>query len=126
MASEKLLQIQKDTADRVAKQAELDRQTKNHQDIISLLQSIKQNDTLLTQALIGFLSGNTSKTEVVNQLKSVATPDVDKVVVAVGKLEKVVAGKGVDLSPVIEALRAVEAQLEQIPKSIRNSLSQKK
>ena len=116
MASEKLLQIQKDTTARLEKQAELERQTKNHQDVISLLQSIKQNDTTLTQALIGFLSGHTTKTEIVNQLKSVSTPDVDKVVVAVGKLEELVASKDVDFAPVVEALRAVEAQLEQIPK----------
>ena len=116
MASDNLRKIQQETAQRLEKQAELDRQTKNHQDIISLLQSIKQNDTTLTQALIGFLSGHTTKTEVVNQLKSVSTPDVDKVVVAVGKLEKLVASKDVDFTPVVEALRAVEAQLEQIPK----------
>ncbi len=119
MASEKLLQIQKDTTARLEKQAELERQTKNHQDVISLLQSIKQNDTTLTQALIGFLSGHTTKTEIVNQLKSVSTPDVDKVVVAVGKLEELVASKDVDFAPVVEALRAVEAQLEQIPKEVQ-------
>ena len=69
MASDKLLENQKKTAERLAKQAELER----HQQIVDALASIKKNDTIMTQALIGFLSGATSKTEVVNQLKAVTT-----------------------------------------------------
>lgn len=112
MASDKLLENQKKTAERLAKQAELER----HQQIVDALASIKKNDTIMTQALIGFLSGATSKTEVVNQLKEIKTPDVQKVVDAVEKLEKVVVDKTVDLSPVVDALKGVESQLQLIPK----------
>ena len=47
-------------------------------------------DTVINafNTLIRFIDGKTTKTEVVNQLKSISTPDVDKVVTAISKLDK--------------------------------------
>ena len=50
-------------------------------------------------ALIQFIDGKTSKTEVVNQLKSISTPDVDKVVTALSKLDKDILTNKLDLKP---------------------------
>ncbi len=67
--------------------------------------------------LVKFIDGKTTKTEVVNQLKSISTPDVDKVVQAVSKLDKDILANKLDLNPVIQALNGMKRELGLIPKS---------
>lgn len=69
-------------------------------------------------ALIKFIDGKTTKTEVVNQLKSISTPDVDKVVRAISKLDADMLASKLDLAPLLKALDGVKSELSQIPKSL--------
>lgn len=64
------------------------------------------SDTILsaTMSLIKYLEGHTSKTQVVNQLKSINTPDVSKVVQAVDKLAKTESTKLDELKLAVEKI----------------------
>lgn len=75
--------------------------------------------------LIKFMDGKTTKTEVVNQLKSISTPDVDKVVQAVSKLDKDILANKLDLKPVVDALNGMKRELGLIPKSHPKAIEQK-
>lgn len=66
--------------------------------------------------LVDFLDNKTTKTEVVNQLKSIKTPDVENVVKAVEKLDSSIKNSQIDLSPIKDGLSALEQQLKLIPK----------
>lgn len=68
--------------------------------------------------LIKFIDGKTTKTEVVNQLKSISTPDVDKVVVAISNLDKDVLANKLDLKPLEQGLNALKRELSLIPKTL--------
>lgn len=68
--------------------------------------------------LIRFMDGKTSKTEVVNQLKSISTPDVDKVVQALSKLDKDILSNKLDFKPVTDVLNGVKRELSLIPKTL--------
>jgi len=76
-------------------------------------------ETLISafNTLIRFMDGKTTKTEVVNQLKSIATPDVAKVVAAVEKLDADMLANKVDMKPVIDAMNGVKRELSLIPKT---------
>ena len=114
MQSEKLIQNQKKTAKRLEKEAELAR----HQDELDKLGQIRETQLETTKILIRFLNGKTTKTEVINQLKEVGTPDVKKVVVAIEKLTKKVDEKAVDISPMTALLEKVVAELEKKPNEL--------
>jgi len=68
-------------------------------------------------ALIRYMDGKTTKTEVVNQLKSISTPDVDKVVTALSKLDADVLANKLDLKPLEAILNGVKREVSLIPKS---------
>jgi hypothetical protein len=72
-------------------------------------------------ALIRFMDGKTTKTEVVNQLKSISTPDVDKVVQAVSKLDADVLGNKVDTKPIVEALNSLKREITILPAKMPKS-----
>jgi len=84
-------------------------------------------DTLVTafNTLIKFLDGKTTKTEVMNQLSSISTPDVDKVVTAVSKLDADILANKLDLKPVVDALNSMKRELGLIPKSLPKIPEQK-
>ena len=76
-------------------------------------------DTVLKAftTLIKYMDGKTTKTEVVNQLKSISTPDVDKVVSALSKLDANILANKLDLTPLERALDGVRKEVAQIPKT---------
>lgn len=76
-------------------------------------------------ALIQFIDGKTTKTEVVNQLKSISTPDVDKVVQALSKLDKDILSNKLDLKPVTDGLNGLKRELSLIPKTLPKIPEQK-
>lgn len=86
------------------------------QEQLDKLSGIRDTQLNTMRALVEFLSGHTTKTEVVNQLKSISTPDVDKVVGAVEQLGKSIADKSIDWLPVLTRFDQVIKQLESIPK----------
>ncbi len=69
-------------------------------------------------ALIRFMDGKTTKTEVVNQLTSISTPDVDKVVQALSKLDKDILTNKLDLKPLEQGLNGLKRELSLIPKTL--------
>lgn len=80
---------------------------RSSQDIIHL-QSIEQTIVRSFAEIIKYLEGHTTKTEVINQLKSIGTPDVDKVVAAVNALDSTIRStQAVDTSKLEKALQSV-------------------
>lgn len=92
-------------------------QNKQYQDRTAQLDNIENTMVQAFNALIGFIDGKTTKTEVVNQLKSISTPDVDKVVQAVSKLDKDILANKLDLSPIVKELQQIKREASLIPKS---------
>lgn len=80
------------------------------------LQSLETTVLTSFKALLRYLDDRTTKTEVVNQLKEIGTPDALKVVEAVNGLNETLKNKETDLSEVTTILRDVLAQISEIPK----------
>lgn len=79
------------------------------------LTSLENTVISTMKQMVKFLDNKTTKTEVINQLKEIGTPDVDKVVKALEKLDSdVLAGK-LDLTPLKEGISALEQQLKKLP-----------
>lgn len=112
MATDKVKENSKKTTERLEKQAESD----HKRQLLAKLEEVRATQLATMQALAKFLAGHTTKTEVVNQLKSIATPDALKVVAAVKALQKDINGKEVDWSPVLPWLEKISEHLEAIPK----------
>lgn len=110
-------------ADLVAKKQQLtpEVQTQQRHDALEQ-QKLQKLDSIEStfidglRALIKFLDGKTTKTEVVNQLKTIGTPDVLAVVKAIEKLDKDVLSNKLDITPLQKGLSALEEQLKKIPK----------
>jgi len=83
------------------------------------LVAIESQETIIkaVRSLVDYLDHRTSKTEIVNQLESIATPDALKVVEAVNELhESIKTHENTDLSEVTRVLHDVLEQAKQIPK----------
>lgn len=91
---------------------------KQYQDRTVQLSALEDTIVKAFSVLIQFMDGKTTKTEVTNQLKSISTPDVDKVVQAVSKLDKDILSNKLDLKPVVDALNGMKRELGLIPKSL--------
>lgn len=93
-------------------QRKLDIQHKQQMDKLSSL----ENSVVSTmRQLVKFIDGKVTKTEVVNQLKSVSTPDMDKVVDALNKLDSNTTKNKLDLSPLQKCLEDIEKKLDKLP-----------
>lgn len=75
--------------------------------------------------LIEFLDGKTNKTEIINQLDSISTPDVDKVVTAVQQLESTMGSKEQDLTPLTTELQTLINAVKALPQEIPEPLEQR-
>jgi hypothetical protein len=86
------------------------------------LQASQQTQTVIAQsfrALLDFLDNKVSKTEVVNHLEKIGTPDVIHVVKAIDNLHSTLkTHKNTDLSEVTAVLRAVLTETQKIPKEL--------
>lgn len=89
------------------------------------LDSLEKSLVSSMRQLVLFLDGKTTKTEVINQLKSVNTPDIEKVVKAVEKLDSSVRSGKLDITPLTKGLDALEKQLKQLPKSFPEAPEQR-
>lgn len=112
MASEKLKQNQAKTAERMEKQA----YSRQHSEKIDKMEAVRQTQLATMATLVSFLKGHTTKAEIVNQLESVKTPDIEKVVAAVEALRSDLNSKSTDWTPIIEMFSKVIEHLEAIPK----------
>lgn len=98
------------TQDAVAKQ--------RHDEL--LLDNVRVQETFVKtiQSLVRFLEGHITKTEVVNQLDAIRTPDTRFVVDALNSLhETLKTHENTDLNPITEVLKDLLAEAKQIPKS---------
>ena len=85
-----------------------------------LASGLKVSSTVLssTEALIRYLEGHTTKTEVVNQLNSISTPDVKFVVQALNILDNTLKNQETtDLTEITQVMQAILNEAKQIPKS---------
>lgn len=108
-----LRQIQKD-------ERELNlRQVQHTQQLNQITQLEKSVLTALSQ-LVKYLDGHTTKTEIVNQLKEIGTPDALKVVSAVNELHSTLkTHKNTDLSEVSTLLKKILAEQSKPAKEIK-------
>jgi hypothetical protein len=117
-----------DAIDRIRNQSQEQARFKNeesrHSQVLVGLENISETQMQAMRQLVAFLNGHVTKTEVVNQLKSVATPDVEKVVKAVEQLAEKIPPQ-LDLTSLEKSIQAVEAQLKLIPKEHQELPEQK-
>lgn len=96
-----------------AKRAE---QAKQHELTLARLNDLSNTFETSFGALIKYLRGATTKTKLVNQLDTINTPDVDKVVKAVEDLDETVQANKLDLTELEKTMTDVLEQLKQVPK----------
>lgn len=90
-----------------------------HEENIAHTDNVAQTVLSATSALIKYLEGHTSKTEVVNQLESISTPDVKYVVEALQVLDQTLQKlESTDLSEVTGVMRELLNEARQIPKEL--------
>lgn len=90
-----------------------------HAQLIKASEQTQEAVAMSALKIIEFLANHTSRTEVVNQLKSVSTPDVDKVVAAVESLsETIKSQEEVDLSEITKVMNGVLEQVSALPKTM--------
>lgn len=88
-----------------------------HEEII--VSSMQTQEIILKsfQSLVNYLDQRVSKTQVVNQLQAIGTPDAFKVVDAVDSLhETLKTHENTDLSEVTQVMQAILEEAKQIPK----------
>ena len=100
-------------------------QLKRHQEKLALAREAKDTTIEGFNALMKFMDGKTTKTEVINQLESISTPDVDKVVQALSKLDADVLANKIDFKPLTDALKTTNRELSLIPKSHAKPVEQR-
>lgn len=97
--------------------AEAQAKAKAHSELMNGLSRLESSQTQAFSALIRFIDGKTTKTEVVNQLEKIGTPDAFKVMSAVNDMHSTLKKlKNTDLSPVTDLLSKLVTEVSQIPK----------
>lgn len=98
-------------------QAKFELEQARHEQEIASLNSIDTTIVEVMNSLVKFLDGKVTRTEVLNQIESVATPDVAKVVEAIAELGIITESNRIDLEPLKTALLGLGEKLDQLPKS---------
>lgn len=92
---------------------------KRHDEL--LLESTKTQEVIAKSfsSLVSYLDGKTTKTEVINQLKEIGTPDVERVVTAVNDLhETLKTHENTDLTEITSVMQQVLEEAKKIPKEL--------
>lgn len=106
------------------RQFSLDQQTETrdlqrHEQVLTATHGVSNTVIEATAALIKYLEGHTSKTEVTNHLQSIGTPDALKVIPAIEALhETIKTHENTDLSEVTQVMRDILSETQQIPKQL--------
>lgn len=101
-----------------AQRVERDVSQHRHESVLNGQAQIAQSVLTSTTALIRYLEGHTSKTEVVNQLKEIGTPDALKVIPEIKALHATLkTHKNVDLSELTGVMRSILDEAKAIPKA---------
>lgn len=103
--ADRQIKEQKAVADKLAAQ--------RHAESLAKIDALATSNLQIMRSFVGYLNKRTSKTEVTNQLDSIATPDALKVVEIIKKLDKTVKDKTIDWAPMQEALKPIADILQQ-------------
>jgi hypothetical protein len=101
-------------------------ENKQHQE--RLISDIATQETIVkvARSFVEYLDNHTSKTEVVNQLQHIGTPDAFRVVEAVNELDQTLKDRPLtDLSEIAILLKGLLEQTEKIPKELPEQQEQK-
>lgn len=99
------------------KKAELEAKDKRHTELVSAVNNQTATTIKAFNAFTKYVDRKISKTEVVNQLKQIGTPDAMKVMSAVNDMHSTLKKlKNADLTPVAKLLEDLIGEVSQIPK----------
>lgn len=108
-----------------AKAAEKADREQAHKEQLKAIQNMETTFATAIKALIRYMDGTTTKTEVVNQLKEIGTPDALKVVDAVKDLHTTLkTHENTDLTEVTNLLKGVLEEVSSIPKEHAESVEE--
>lgn len=100
-------------------QADKELAVTRHQEDIAHIDHVSDVVLSATSSLIQYLEGHTTKTEVVNQLESIHTPDVQYVVEALQVLDATLkTHENTDLSEITGVMRELLNEAKSIPKTL--------
>lgn len=100
-------------------QAEKTMSDQRHQEMVTSGSRIQGTIIDTTSSLIRYLEGHTTKTEVVNQLSEIGTPDVFKVVEALNALHDTLkTHENTDLTEITKVMQNLLDEAKQIPKEL--------
>lgn len=92
---------------------------KRHQELLSTSTSLSDTVLSATMSLIKYLEGHTSKTLVVNQLKSINTPDALRIIPFLEKLDKTLqTHENTDLTEITSVMKSILDETKKIPKEL--------
>lgn len=114
MNQERLAQMKKDAQRKLDIQAK----EKRHQESMKQQAQLEQTVVRAFQALVQYLDKKVSKTEVVNQLKTINTPDVLRLIPAIQKLDRDVIASRIDLKPLETKLETLNSSIKTLPASM--------
>ena len=93
-------------------------EAKEHFELLDAQTQTQEVILKAVSSLISFISNNVGKTQVVNQLREIGTPDALKVVEAVDSLhETLKTHENTDITPLVTVMNSALDELKQIPKS---------
>jgi hypothetical protein len=105
--------------------AEQSASIKHEENQLSMIQ-LQETVVKSFAALVDYLDSKVSRTEVVNQLREIGTPDAFEVVKAVNNLDATIKErKEVDLTDITSVLKDVLNEAKQIPKELPEQVEQK-
>lgn len=109
-----LQQIEAQSPEAVAKREQDAKEAQRTQQLSNIQATIIES----AKAIINYLDGKVTKTEVINQIQSVRTPDSEKVVTALNSLHNTLkTHENTDLSGVTTVLSQILDQAKQLPKT---------
>lgn len=82
-----------------------------HTEQVNSFDGLAQQNLAIMQSFVKYLNGRVSKTEITNQLESIATPDALKLVPLLVKIDKTIKDSTIDWNPVTEALKPIADEL---------------
>ncbi len=107
-----------DTLTQMNQQKQVDSETlAKHNDLLNSNTQVQETIVKSTSLLVDFLSQHVSKTQVVNQLTEIGTPDAMRVVEAVNDLHETLrTHENTDLTQITEVMQGVLDEVKQLPK----------
>jgi hypothetical protein len=102
------------------------RDLQRHEQVLTATHGVSNTVIDATAALINYLEGHTSKTEITNHLESIGTPDALKIIPAIESLHDTIkTHQNTDLSEVTAVMRDILNEAKQIPKELPEHKEQK-